>query len=180
MNFFEVLSLEFYNNSFENDLSLLEQSETFNFIFTNNYEVYFVKYIEELNSHDVVWKIENEIYDFQKDILSKNSELAYNLNFVIVSDKINSRTRRILEQDKYTSKKIIISTSNLEKDIELLPFKKKTFIQSNIDENLGDLIRVNLHKMRVGEEIIEFLEKSSIEETDIDAILELVGVENKK
>ncbi|PGL47814.1 hypothetical protein CN922_21875 [Bacillus cereus] len=162
----------FYEHFFEKSEVL--SSNTFNAIFTNGYEIYFIKYIEELKSAEEIWGYENEIFDYQNEIAMNSTDLAYNLNFVIVSKYLDLKTRRILEQDKYTSKKIIINIDSCKEDMELFPFNKKKFTQSNSNDDLDNLVLEKLKKIVEAEPIIMLLNKEKIVEKDINNILNLV------
>jgi hypothetical protein len=162
----------FYQNSFEKDKVL--SSDTFNAIFSNKYEMYFLKYIEKLQNAEEVWEYENEIYDYQNEIVLNSKDLAYNLNFVIVSKEIDLKTRRILEQDKFTSKKVIILLDNVEEDIQLLSFMKRKFLPSIINEDLDKLLLEKLRKIDEAEYIVNLLSNSEIVERDIDNLLALM------
>lgn len=168
----ETICQVFYDNYFEK-VNILS-SDTFNAIFSNNFEMYFLKYLEKPQNPEEIWEYENEIYDFQNEISMNSKNLAYNLNFVIVSKEIDTKTRRILEQDKYTSKKIIILLNNISEDIQLLPFIKKQFIPSDINEDLDKLILEKMKNIEKAEEIIYLLNNSNIIEEDIDNILALL------
>lgn len=169
MESLEEIYQVFYENSFEREKTV--NSDTFNGIFSNGYEMYFVKYLEELTTAEEIWEYENEIFDYQNKIVLNSTDLAYNLNFVIISNKINLKTRRILEQDKYTSKKIIIHIENLSEDIELLPFNVKKFEKSKINTDLDTLLSVKLKKVGNAEVIINILNNNEIVEEDINNLL---------
>lgn len=162
----------FYENSFEKVKVL--SSDTFNAIFSNEYEMYFLMYIDKLQNAEEIWEYENEIYDYQNEIVMNSKDLAYNLNFVIVSNEIDLKTRRILEQDKYTSKKVIILLDNIEEDIQLLPFMKKNFTPSDINEDLDKLLLEKMQKVEKAEYIINLLGNSKILESDIDNLLDML------
>ena len=162
----------FYENSFVNVKVL--NSDTFNAIFSNKYEMYFLKYLENLQYAEEVWEYENEIYDFQNEIVMNSKDLAYNLNFVIISRDIDLKARRTLEQDKYTSKKVIILLDSILEDIQLLPFMKKSFTPSDINEDLDKLLLEKMKKIEKAESIINLLSNSKIVERDVDSLLAIL------
>lgn len=172
MEALERVYKEFHRNLFEEEKLLT--TDTFDAIFRNEYEIYFIKYLEKLYEVEEVWEYENEIFDYQNQIITNNDNLAYNLNFVIVSNNIDLRARRVLEQDKYTSKKIILHVDNLMEDLELLPFNKKQFNQSNLNEDLDNVLLSKLKRMDNADELINILNKDEIFDKDISNILGLL------
>ncbi|MFT9849267.1 hypothetical protein [Aneurinibacillus sp. REN35] len=178
MNLENRVKGEFSQDFVEDSTLLGERSEIFNFIFKNQYEVYFIKYINELKNPEEIWEYENEIYDYQSNNISNNNDFIYNLNFVVFANKINESTRRILEQDKYTSKKIIIDVNNFDEDIELLPFKRRLFDKTDFDKSLDELIIAKCAKLKPAKYILDYLKTEEINEESIDKILDILGDNN--
>lgn len=172
MKILDDLYREFENNSFIKT-NLLD-TDTFDAIFSNEYEIYFIKCIDEVRNPEEIWDLENEIFDYQNIIIQNSNNLAYNLNFVIISNKVDSKTRRVLEQDKYTSKKVVIQVDSYVEDVELLPFKGRFFNQSNINMDLEELVVEKLKNIRGKSDIIRLLNKDEILEEDIEGLLALL------
>lgn len=151
------------------------EEENFDLILKNQKEMYFIKHFSSLDDFDCIYELENLIAEYQNEI--RTNDIIYNFNYVLLVSKVDEFLRKKLEQDKHTSRKIIIDISNkdtFEKDLELLPFYKKHFRTGAIGGNAEELILGKCKNIIKAREIVSILSKDIFDEEDIENIIDLV------
>lgn len=171
---------EVFGREFQLDKELIgkENCDKFSYIYKNNKEIYFVKHFEQLSDYDEIIRYEDYILDYQYKVISNNNFIAYNLNFILItSGKIDDDIRIRLERDKYTCRKIVLNEKNLQDDIYLLPFLKKTFPVGEIGGHGDEILIKKCSDIYGVNNILSIVSKEKVSTEDIKTVLTLLDGE---